>query len=200
MRAAGILSAVSILVIGFAMPGCGRMPQSVTQEPEIVAQPASPQSVAIAQAEIEQERARRAEEERLAKIEFEKKHAYEIKLRAKYADKVSYRTDYAKKVVENFNIDCRFPDERYLPLVNVLYASAALTANQKVWGAFTADSRGDEVRIYQTLYAKGGKAISDPALVYIVDSWGELHLRGGIRPEVIGATCAGSLGKIWRVD
>ena len=120
---------------------------------------------------------------------------YIANLRAKYGHRLHFQSAEAERIVRSFNINCRVPDGRYLPLINVLYARLAEATSDRMWQESFVQSRGGEVRVIDVL--RGPGLNSDEGQVsFEVDKWGELHVHG-ITTEAVLNTCFGSYGPIW---
>ena len=124
-------------------------------------------------------------------------NSYVSSLAGKYQDRVSFHSAFSELTVKSFHIDCGSPDGRYLPLLNVLYARVASMDSDSTYLITDIVSRGNEVRIYDTLIGKAG-AMHDPSLAFEINRWGELN-PVAIRREAVMNACFGSYGEIWVV-
>lgn len=122
---------------------------------------------------------------------------YTAQLKKMYSSRLTYNTSNAMLVVKDFNIDCRMPDGRYVPLENLLLARIYQLDGTERWLESIVDSRDNEVRIYDVVKSKNGP-LADPTLSLQVNNWGELQTFG-VRPEAIMNACYGSVGPIWVV-
>ncbi|MGH8434548.1 MAG: hypothetical protein ACRERX_08685 [Pseudomonas sp.] len=120
---------------------------------------------------------------------------YVTDLKVRYGSRITYNSQTAFLTVSTFHIDCRAKDGRYLPLENVLLARLSEMDNEKMWLESVADSRGNQVRIYDYLKSQDG-ALTEPTMSIEINSWGELRTYG-VRTEAILNACYGSYGPIW---
>lgn len=120
---------------------------------------------------------------------------YIAQLKKIYSSRLTYNTSNAMLVVKDFNIDCRMPDGRYIPLENLLLARINQLDGKERWLESIVDSRDNEVRIYDVVKSQSGP-LADPTLSLQVNNWGELKTFG-VRAEAIMNACYGSVGPIW---
>lgn len=123
------------------------------------------------------------------------RESYIASLHQKYFKNLISSSPQALGIVTNFSIDCRAQDGRYLPLINVLYAT--MPAIEKMGGElrYIIEKKGERVRIYDVAY-KNGKQVVAPSLRFEINEWGELRPHG-ITVEAILNSCFGSYGPIW---
>jgi hypothetical protein len=121
--------------------------------------------------------------------------AHALGLRRQFAHRITYRTEQARQAVESFNVDCRGPDGRFLPLSNVILAKLASMSAEHAHLEVDVDSRGDEVRITDVLVDRNGQEMHR-TLAFEIDRWGELKVRNGRVQAVLNA-CYGGWGEIW---
>lgn len=121
--------------------------------------------------------------------------AYLKSLRDRFSHRIEYKNTEAAAIVKGFNIDCKSPDGRYLPLRNILLAKLREADSQEVWMQTIIDSRAGEVRIYDYLKNKHGK-LTSPELIFEINKWGELK-PVKVRAEALMNACFGSYGPIW---
>jgi hypothetical protein len=119
---------------------------------------------------------------------------YIQQLHAKYANSVISESADAYRIVSRYKIDCRMPDGRVLPLINVLYASLAMGVGDRM--TFRLQGRGQQVRIYAHIYYKNVKNSGEPQLFYQINEWGDLKLVG-IPTEAVLSGRVGFHGPIW---
>lgn len=118
------------------------------------------------------------------------------KLEAAYRNRLHFESDEAARIVQTFNIDCRAPDGRSLPLRNLLYARLASMDSKAAWLEIFAQERGSEVRIIDSL--RGPKIPADTNTVaFKINKWGEVR-PVGITVEAVLNSCFGSYEPIWR--
>ncbi|MQT51939.1 MULTISPECIES: hypothetical protein [Pseudomonas] len=120
---------------------------------------------------------------------------YVAALKKQYGSRISYNSQAVFLTVSTFNIDCRTKDGRYLPLENILLARIREMNNEKMWLESIADSRDNQVRIYDYLKSQDG-SVTEPQVSIEINSWGELKSHG-FRTEAILNACYGSYGPIW---
>jgi hypothetical protein len=120
---------------------------------------------------------------------------YILRLQKKYSSRVTYDSDATAKVVRSFDIECRAPDKRVLPLLNVLYAKVAAADGPQSWLVIHVASRDGEYRITDSLVGKNGPYAA-PEVSFEINKWGELT-SPGIRMEAVLNACFGSYGPIW---
>jgi len=121
---------------------------------------------------------------------------YAKQLHAEFGHLVTYKTPDARLAVERFKIDCRAPDGRYLPLVNVLMAKAASGQGPRgMHMVIEADSRGDDVRIVDKVIDGNGREVYS-RVGFELNKWGELR-PVNITTDALYNACAGSHGAIW---
>ena len=117
-------------------------------------------------------------------------------LHKKYSSKIQYDSAGARDVVNAFKVDCRAPDGRYLPLLNVLLSRIASMQREDRWMESVVQKRGDEVRIYDQVRKKDG-SVSEPVLAIQINQWGDLK-SFGFRAEAIYNACFdGPYGRLW---
>lgn len=121
----------------------------------------------------------------------------EDQLTAKYGHRLTFATSKAREVVSNFDIDCEFSDRRYLPLKSLLLLRLSMMDSPNLWGVTSVDSRGDAVRITDTVLDGNGPT-APKQLIMEIDEWGKLRPIG-ITKSAIRNACSGHFGKIWRV-
>ena len=121
--------------------------------------------------------------------------AYAKGLRVKYASRLLYKTEFAKRVVEDFNLDCKAQDGRYLPLSNVLYAKLASLDGDTGHLIIEVDSRGEDVRVTDYLIGKDGEVMHS-SIGYEINKWRELRTVN-TRLEAVRNSCFGGYGEIW---
>lgn len=126
-----------------------------------------------------------------------KNQSYVQNLRKKYTSRLQYRSDYARKVVQSFDLDCKAGDGRYLPLEHVLLSKLAAMDKEHAWLVTRADSRGEDVRIYDDLVSADGKVMNS-TVAFELNKWGEIR-SPSIRMEAVLNSCFGSYGPIWVV-
>lgn len=142
------------------------------------------------------EKAKREEDNKRKALAIEaNRMAYIASLHEKYSNNLISSSPQALGIVANFSIDCRAQDGRYLPLINVLYATMA--SIEKMGGElrYIIESKGEQIRIYDVGY-KNGKQVVAPSLRFEINEWGELRPHG-ITVEAILNSCFGSYGPIW---
>ncbi|WP_433704428.1 hypothetical protein [Paraburkholderia sacchari] len=130
-----------------------------------------------------------------ARLKAEHARNYVADLRAKYAAQISASSAQGMSVVSSFAIDCRAPDHRVLPLMNVLYATMAEIAHMGGTLQYRIENRGSAVRIYSQAF-KDGRPLGSPNLTFEINEWGELRPYG-ITAEALLNSCFGSYGPIW---
>lgn len=118
-------------------------------------------------------------------------------LKRKYSSRLKYEGSYALGAIQNFKLDCRASDGRYLPLENVLLAKLASMDEKHAWLVIRADSRGDDVRIYDDLVGADGRVMNS-TVSFELNKWGEIRSKGA-RMEAVLNSCFGSYGPIWVV-
>lgn len=121
--------------------------------------------------------------------------AYINKLRSGYSKRLKYVTPFAKSVIQSFYIDCQANDGRHLPLENLLLAKLASLDEKNAWLVIRADSRGDEVRIYDDLVGSNGKVMNS-TLAFELNKWGDIRSMNG-KIEAVINSCFFGYGPIW---
>lgn len=121
----------------------------------------------------------------------------EDELRNQYGKRLTFKTEMARHIVYGFNINCEFPDGRYLPLVNLLLTRLRSMDTPELWGVTSIDSRGRTVRITDVVMDKKKGPVGSQ-LVMVINDWGELRLMG-ITADAVRNACSGYWGKIWRM-
>lgn len=122
--------------------------------------------------------------------------AYIQKLRKQYSSRITFQTPYARQTIENFDLDCRSRDGRYLPLMNVFLAKLEALDQKEGWLTIYVANLGSEVRVYDKLIQADGKEIHS-AVAFEIDRWGEIRSPNG-KLEALMNACFGSYGPIWR--
>ena len=117
-------------------------------------------------------------------------------LHKKYLSKIHYDSVDARNIVYAFDIDCRAPDGRYLPLVNILLSRIASTQREDLWMESIVEKRGDEVRIFDQIKKKDG-SVSKPMLAVQINQWGELKTYGFSAEAVYNSCFDGPYGRLW---
>lgn len=120
--------------------------------------------------------------------------AYVQRLRDKYMSRITFQTPYAQQVIEGYVIDCKAPDGRGLPLLNVMLAKLRSADSKDIWTAARVDSRGTMVRVYDQVVQHD--RITNEELAFEVNEWGELRVVNA-RAEAVLNSCFGSYGPIW---
>jgi len=128
---------------------------------------------------------------------------YILELRKKYASRIIYEDAYARKIAQDFDIDCKARDGRYLPLENVLLATISAHDELLTKGKNSSNnsftirvvSRGDDVRVYDEAVI-GGDHIS--MVRFEINKWGEIRSPTH-KLEATRNSCFGSYGPIWVV-
>lgn len=145
-----------------------------------------------------QERARQQAEDvkQLAEQNLQRKQNIRA-LYEKYQHTVEYQSAQARAIVSNFEISCKASDRRSLPLLTLLYVSARQTEALGGIAKYSVHSRGNDVRIYSTLY-RDGKQIEAAKLVYEINRWDELQMHG-VHPQAIYSACLGTIGLLWKM-
>lgn len=121
---------------------------------------------------------------------------YAKSLHDKYHDRAIFKTADSKRIIESFNIQCNSKDGRYLPLINIIYAKIASMDNKTTYLGMIADSRGEEIRIYDVLVSKTSGKIISQSLAYEIDKWNELRIIGTTVDAHLSA-CFSGWGEIW---
>lgn len=163
-----------------------------------IAEAEKQEQLAQQKAERERQEKRRQEEQATKKAaanQARNRLQYIQKLHKKYADNVIYESPEAFRIVSGFNIDCRHPDGRVLPLLHALYASMDQTDGMGARMIFYLQNRGQAVRIFSELF-RDGKSLGEPSLYYHLNEWGDLQTVG-VRSEAVLNACIGSQGPIW---
>ena len=130
-----------------------------------------------------------------AKAEGGKDDPYMTGLKKKYVNNISFSSAQAFDIVEDFEIECRSNDGRYLPLINVLYSQIESLTSGSNTVKMNVVNHGEEVRIYETLVGKDGPN-SKPVLDFEINEWHELHAVGFWMEAVLNS-CYGTYGHIW---
>ncbi|KWV73392.1 hypothetical protein [Pseudomonas fluorescens] len=117
-------------------------------------------------------------------------------LLGKYGDRLHFSSSQARSVVEDFEIDCRVKDGRYLPLLSLLLARVSEMQHEGAWMETIVQQRGDEVRVYDQIKRRDGTTF-EPILALELNRWGEL-IPISIRSEAILNACFdGPYGRLW---
>lgn len=119
---------------------------------------------------------------------------YTRKLEKQYSERIQFEDETAKYLVNNFKLDCRMEDHRYVPLRSILLTKLAQVDSPGMWMTIRAVSRGDELRLYDVLH-KDGQPVMEIAALQLT-KWGELESLNG-KMEGIMSSCSGVHGPIW---
>ena len=164
-------------------------------DPDGLVQVAQKRLTGLKARDAEQAKIRSEESKRRQHAVEANREAYVALLHKKYFKNLIPSSSKALGLVTNFSIDCDAQDGRYLPLVNVLYATAASVEKMGGELRYIIENKGEQVRIYAVPY-KNGKQLMPPSLRFDINEWGELRPHG-ITVEAIRNSCFGSYGPIW---
>lgn len=121
---------------------------------------------------------------------------YVSDLEKKYKSALKFSSREAEHIVNSYSIDCNTNDKRYVRLKIILYATVAAIEKIGAKSEYLIKSNGKDIRIYEIVYGKDGRKLTEPSLKFEITQWGEL-IPFGIRKEAIKNTCFGSYGLIW---
>lgn len=120
------------------------------------------------------------------------------KLKEKYDSRIHFQTPRAETVVREYRLQCPLKPERYVPLINLLYASLSSIDRPQSWLEIIVEDHDGEIRILNDFRgpkvpdgANDGPERNGPR----IDKEGKISMRN---TSIIDTACGGYMGPIWR--
>ncbi|WP_178119537.1 hypothetical protein [Pseudomonas sp. SCB32] len=123
--------------------------------------------------------------------------SYIDRLERDFGQRLYFSSPQAESIVRKFNIDCKAPDRRYLPLYNALLARLHEGSTPDAWMETSVVNTGKNIQVFDSVRLKSGKELT-PQLILEINEWGAIETHG-IRPDALSNACFGSYGPIWKI-
>lgn|GEM_PF-3149143 len=123
-------------------------------------------------------------------------------LAATYGARIHFSTPRSEQIVHAYNIECQTSKvHRYIPLINLLYASLASMSHESSWLELDVVDQDGDVSIVNVLYDKtqpqGDKTVQRIDGIRIFAS-GEMQPLQPYTQQHVATLCSGFSGPYWR--
>lgn len=85
---------------------------------------------------------------------------YVTGLKSRYDSRLHFQTAHAKQVIRGYRTDCPRQEERYIPLINLLYSSMSSIDRSDAWLELIVEDRDGHIRVLNDF--RGPKVPADP--------------------------------------
>lgn len=120
------------------------------------------------------------------------------RLKDKYDSRIHFQTPRAETVVREYRLQCPLKPARYVPLINLLYASLSSIDRPQSWLEIMVEDHDGEIRIVNDFRgpkvpdgANDGPERNGPR----IDKAGKISMRN---TSIVDTACGGYMGPIWR--
>lgn len=149
------------------------------------------------QAEQQEQKLRDITNQRDTEIKKQARLSYIKNLHATRIKNIIFDDSYSRSIVENYHIDCKLPDKRYMSLLNVLLYAAKNIHDAGGDSSFNVTNRNKSIRVYHTI-SKQGRTLVNNEIYLEINQWGDIRFLG-VQPVAILTQCINTTNPIWNM-